>query len=169
MIYGPNPLRLATSTNLYDWKAAGVLFQQEGGARDPNVVCHGGRYILAYVTRNSILARTSQDLRHWSTEPVEIFRMRRTGDPESPSIVEHDAQFYLFWCLWDAADAVNGAYDHQTFVYRSSDPLDFKEAPCVEELKAHAPEVFQDESGDWFISSVEWPSRGMSIAPLAWE
>jgi len=169
MVYGPNPLRLAASTNLYDWKPAGVLFQQEGGARDPNVVLHGGRYILAYVTRNSILARTSQDLRHWSTQPVEVFRMRRSGDPESPSIVECNGQFYLFWCLWDASDAVSGAYDYRTFVYRSSNPLDFKDAPCVAELKAHAPKVFQDESGDWFISSVEWPSRGVSIAPLAWK
>jgi beta-fructofuranosidase len=54
-------------------------------------------------------------------------------------------------------------------VFRSGDPLDFKAAPCVAELKAHAPEVFRDEDGDWFISSVEWPHRGVSLAPLAWK
>jgi beta-fructofuranosidase len=169
MIYGPSPLRLATSTNLFDWQPAGALFEQKGGARDPNVFFHDGRYILYYVTGNAVLARTSTDLKHWSADPIEVFRMRRGGDPESPSIVERDGRFYLFVCLWDAADEVNGAYDNRTFVFRSADPLDFKAAPCVAELKAHAPEVFRDEDGDWFISSVEWPHRGVSLAPLAWE
>jgi len=169
MIYGPSPLRLATSTNLHDWQPVGPLFAQQGGARDPNLLFHDGHYILYYVTGNAILARTSTDLRNWSADAVEVFRMRRGGDPESPSIVEHGGHFYLSWCLWDAADEPNGAYDNRTFVFRSSNPLDFRSAPCVAELKAHAPEVFRDEDGDWFISSVEWPHRGVSIAPLAWE
>jgi len=169
MIYGPDPLRMATSPDLYNWKPAGALFAQAGGARDPGVIFHDGRYILFYVTGNAILARTSSDLRNWSTNAVEIFRMRRGGDPESPSLVEHDGLFYLFWCLWDATDAANGAYDQRTFVFRSANPLDFHHAPCVAELQAHAPEIFRDEDGDWFISSAEWPKRGVSIAPLAWE
>jgi acetyl esterase/lipase len=169
MIYGPNPLRMATSSDLYDWKPVGALFTQKGGARDPSIIRHGNQYILLYVTGNTILARTSSDLRNWSAEAAEIFRMRRGGDPESPTIVERDGQFYLFWCLWDAADMVNGAYDNRTFVYRSANPMDFRDAPCVAQLQAHAPEVFRDEDGDWFISSVEWPKRGVSIAPLVWK
>jgi hypothetical protein len=39
----------------------------------------------------------------------------------------------------------------------------------VAELQAHAPEIFHDEVGDWYISSVEWPHRGVSIAPLTWQ
>ena len=89
--------------------------------------------------------------------------------PESPSVVERDGQFYLFWCLWDAADKVNGCYDNRTFVFRSAKAMDFRDAPCVAQLQAHAPEVFRDEDGDWFISSVEWPKRGVSIAPLVWK
>lgn len=169
MIYGPGPLRLATSTNLLDWTPTGTLFEQTGGARDPGVIFHDGRYILFYVTETAVLARTSINLREWSADAVEIFRMRRGGEPESPNIVERDGQFYLFVCLWDAKDAPNGAYDNRTFVFRSANPLDFQKAPCVAQLQAHAPEIFRDEDGDWFISSVEWPHRGVSVAPLAWE
>ena len=168
MVYGPASFRLATSKNLYDWKPAGAMFSQEGSSRDPSVFFYNGQYGMAYVGNNAILARMSRDFRHWSSTPTEIFRMHRGGDPESPSIVERNGQFYLFYCLYDGKDEINGAYDYRTFVYRSSNPLDFKNAPLVAELKAHASEVFQDEDGDWFISSVEWPCRGVSIAPLRW-
>lgn len=85
--------------------------------------------------------------------------------PNRPASWSHDGQFYLFFCLWDAADEVNGAYDNRTFVFRSGKPLNFRNTPCVAELKAHASEVFCDEDGDWFIASVEWPHRGVSLAP----
>jgi hypothetical protein len=48
------------------------------------------------------------------------------------------------------------------------DPLRFELENEVTVVDAHAPEVFQDENGDWFISSAEWPHRGVSIAPLTW-
>lgn len=51
---------------------------------------------------------------------------------------------------------------------RSEDPLRFDGRP-VARLEAHAPEVFRDEDGQWYISSAEWPARGVSIAKLAWE
>jgi beta-fructofuranosidase len=35
-------------------------------------------------------------------------------------------------------------------------------------LKSHAPEIFQDEAGNWYISSVEWPNRGVSVDKLEW-
>ncbi|MEJ2383420.1 MAG: hypothetical protein P8Y54_03385, partial [Xanthomonadales bacterium] len=35
-------------------------------------------------------------------------------------------------------------------------------------LKSHAPEIFQDETGNWYISSVEWPNRGVSVDKLEW-
>ena len=98
MIYGPTPIRMATSADLYDWKPGGTLFAQTSGARDPSVLFHDGRYIVFYVTGNAVLARTSADLRKWSADAAEVFRMRRGGDPESPSVVERDGQFYLFWC-----------------------------------------------------------------------
>ena len=168
MVYGPTDLRLATSTNLYEWKPSGTLFSQGGDTRDPSIFFHNGRYVMIYVADNSIFARISCDTQRWSDKPTEIFRAPR-GVPESPSIVEHNGQFYLFYCVYDGADEINGAYDYRTYVYRSENPLDFQKAPLVAELKAHAPEIFQDEDGDWFISSVEWPQRGVSIAPLTWK
>lgn len=168
MVYGPTSMRLATSTDLYDWRPAGSLFSERGGARDPSVFLHDGRYVMIYIADNSIFARRSRDLQHWDDEPREILRIPPGRAPESPSIVEHAGQFYLFYCVYDSADEINGAYDYRTYVYRSPNPLDFQRAPCVAELKAHAPEIFQDEDGDWFITSVEWPQRGVSIAPLAW-
>lgn len=169
MVYGPDPLRLAISDDLYHWQPAGALFHQPGGARDPHLLWHDGRYVLSYCTRSAVFARWSTDLRTWSAEPVELHRLHRGGDPESPCIVARDGWFYLFYCLYDADDQVNGAYDYRTFVHRSADPLDFRDAPCVAQLPAHAPEVVCDEDGDWYLSSVEWPRRGVSLARLTWE
>lgn len=169
MIYGPTALRMAVSTNLYDWTPTGALFVADHGARDPGIIKFNGQYLLYYTTKNTVMARTSTDLLHWSTNSVEIFHMRRGGVPESPTIVGKDGQFYLFWCIWDDRDIVNGNYDNRTFVFRASSPFGFNQAPCVAELRAHAPEIFRDEDGDWFIASVEWPQRGVSIARLVWE
>jgi beta-fructofuranosidase len=69
--------------------------------------------------------------------------------------------------IWDRK-TVQGAYQHRSYVYQSDDPLRF-DGKAVTHLEAHAPEIFQDEDGQWFISSAEWPKRGVSIAKLAWE
>jgi beta-fructofuranosidase len=165
MVYGPDPVRLAVSKDLYNWELKGALFTGHPTTRDPNILFHDGKYLLTNTVENYLLLRTSGDLVRWS-EPVEIFRMNRKGDPESPVMVFYDNAFYLFWCIWDDD---NGPYDNRTFVYRSEDPFNFKDAPLVAELKAHAPEVICDEYGNWYISSAEWPYRGISVAPLAWE
>jgi len=165
MIYGPTDMRLATSTDLFDWTPQGALFTQDGGARDPCVLLHDGRYIIVYVAHHTVFARTSPDLRQWDAEPVEIFRMTRPGTPESPVLIERDGSFYLLWCIYDGT---NGSYDNRTFVYRSDDALSFIDAAQVSAFEAHAPEVVQDTDGEWFVSSVEWPRRGMSLAMLEW-
>ena len=126
---------------------------------------HNGEYIMVYVAGHSVWARTSTDLEDWSGEPREIFRMSRPGAPESPVLVSRDDTFYLFWCIYDGT---HGPYDRRTFVYASDDPLDFHNCEPISTFAAHAPEAFQDEDNDWFVSSVEWPHRGLSIAPLKW-
>jgi len=166
MIYGPNPMRLATSTDLWTWTPEGTLFSEAHGLRDPCVLLLDGRCIIIYVTGNSLLTRTSTDLRTWSAEPVEVFRMTRPGDPESPVLLLCDGLFYLFWCIYDGT---HGPYDHRTFVFRSGSPFDFTGRGPIAEVPAHAPEVIVDEDGDWYLSSAEWPHRGVSVAPLAWE
>jgi beta-fructofuranosidase len=93
-------------------------------------------------------------------------------DPESPTLVHRDGTFYLFVCgwngVWDKKD-LSGAYQHVTYVFRSDDPFAFDGSQELCRLSAHAPEIFQDERGDWYISSAEWPHRGVSVAPLIWE
>ena len=37
------------------------------------------------------------------------------------------------------------------------------------ELRAHAPEIVQDEKGDYFISSADYPQRGINLARLVWK
>ena len=64
---------------------------------------------------------------------------------------------------------LSGAYQHITYVFRSEDPYGFDGSRELCRLSAHAPEIFQDERGDWHISSAEWPHRGVSVAPLVWE
>ena len=89
-----------------------------------------------------------------------------------PSVVRYQDTFYLFVCGWNGQwdrTEIQGAYQHKTYVYQSNDPLKFDPQNEVAVLDAHAPEIFQDEVGDWFISSVEWPHRGVSIARLVWE
>ena len=73
-------------------------------------------------------------------------------------------------CSWDGVwdrKEIQGAYQHKTYVYQSYDPLDFGNE-AITTLNSHAPEIFQDEEGQWYISSVEWPNRGVSVDRLTW-
>lgn len=114
---------------------------------------------------------TSRDLESWEEVKV-VLRMSDGIDPESPTLIRYQGTFYLFVCgwngVWDRKD-LNGAYQHVTYVYQSNDPFAFDASREICRLEAHAPEVFQDESGQWYISSAEWPNRGISVARLVWE
>jgi beta-fructofuranosidase len=165
VFYGPRDMRLATSPDLYHWTPQGAVFSDDPSTRDPCVLEHDGVYHIVYVAGNALYVRISQDLVHWSDEAVEIFRMTRPGDPESPVLVFRDGWFYLFWCIYDGT---NGLYENRTFVMRSESLTGFHEAPVIAELQSHAPELIVAEDGQWYISSVEWPHRGVSLAPLAW-
>lgn len=172
MVYGPSPIRLAVSKDLKNWESRGNLFSQEDGARDPNLLLHEGVYYISYCSQRSVLTRMSKDLRHWS-EPKTIFTAD-SFDPESPTLIHFNDTFYLFVCSWDGEwdrKELQGAYQHKTYVYQSDDLLSFGigDEKEVAQLNSHAPEVFQDEQGQWYISSVEWPNRGVSIDRLNWE
>lgn len=171
MIYGPSPIRYATSKDLWHWTPRGPLFRQDGGARDPSVLYQNGTYYLSYTTKLSILVRTSRDLVHWS-EPTTVFSLApdETGGPESPTLLALHGGFYLIWCRWDAKLSAAGfSYQDRSWVYHSDDPLNFRGRSPVAELPGHAPELFQDEDGDWWISSAERPHRGVSLARVRWE
>ena len=170
MIYGPAPLRMATSQNLLEWTPLGPIgVATNSSDRDPNFMLYDGVYYLTYCAGNSIRTATSTNLRDW-TAPVEIFRPEKESyQCESPFLMHHEGMFYLFWCVWDSGDRNGNAYDDRTFVYCSDNPLDFKGKPLLAELKAHAPEIIRDDNGQWYISSAEYPKRGISIAKLSWK
>ena len=115
---------------------------------------------------------TSKNLMNWS-KPRIILKTNKF-DPESPSMIFHDNTFYLFVCAWvddwDGTD-IQGAYTHKAYVYNSDDLNDFgtDDQKKITVLKGHAPEIFQGEDGQWYISSVEWPYRGVSIDKLEWK
>ena len=170
MVYGPSPMRLALSEDMLTWQPAGALFAEGGGARDPCILEWGGLYHMVYCTEFEVRLRTSADLRDWGAAST-ILRMGGNVAPESPCLVRHGEAFLLFVCGWDGVwdeTAVQGAYQHLTYVYQSEDLLGFDGCRPVTRLHSHAPEVFQGEEGEWYISSVEWPARGLSLARLAW-
>jgi beta-fructofuranosidase len=171
MVYGPTPLRLATSPDLSTWKPQGTIYRPPASGRDPNMLRWNDRYYMVYCVEDRVEACTSINLKDWSPSKT-IVVMPKGVAPESPSLVRCCDTFYLFVCGWDGIwdqKTVEGAYQHVTYVYQSSDPLDFTAKEPVTRLDSHAPEIFQDEQGDWYISSAEWPKRGISIAPLRWQ
>lgn len=169
MIYGPIPFRMAVSRDLYDWKPKGPIHINEKYGRDPSLMVWKGTYYLVYCSGNVVKASTSKDLVDW-TEPVEIFKGEvETYQCESPTLIRNDGKFYLFWCLWDTANKNGNGYDERSFVYCSNNPLDFHGQPLVTELATHAPEIFQGEDKHWYISSAQYPNRGINVARLVWK
>lgn len=172
MVYGHSPIRLATSSNLYDWEPKGELFSDSDGARDPNILLYQGTYYLTYCSIKSVRMASSKDLITWS-KPQTILKTNKF-DPESPSLIFHNNTFYLFVCAWeddwDGKD-IQGAYTHKAYVYNSDDLTDFgvDNEKEITVLNSHAPEIFKGEDGQWYISSVEWPYRGVSIDKLEWQ
>lgn len=170
MIYGPVPLRYAVSEDLYKWTPKGSLAAPPDG-RDPSVIFWDGAYHIMVCGVHEVVMARSEDL-VTCIDPRSILKMKDGIDPESPSIAHHNGTFYLFVCgwngQWDRKD-IRGAYRHVTYVYQSDNPYAFDADKEVTRLDAHAPEIFQGEDGDWYISSAEWPHRGVSIARLVWE
>lgn len=181
MVYGHSPIRFAISSDLINWEPKGNLFKPLkvsnnmeklfGDARDPSLLYHNGTYYIVYCATKSVRMRESKDFVNWSEEKT-IFRTE-TFDPESPTLIFHNNTFYLFVCSWDGhwdQKEIVGAYQHNTYVLQSNDIMDFgtDHEKEVAHLHAHAPEIFQDEKGQWYISSVEWPNRGVSVDKLKW-
>jgi len=170
MLYGPAPLRRATTPDLRRWTPRGELAGAPAG-RDPSVLVWNDVYHLLVCGRREVRMAVSRDLVHWEDDRP-ILRMKAGVDPESPCLIRHDNTFYLFVCGWDGAwdqRDLSGAYQHATYVYASDDLARFTSRCELPAIRAHAPEVFRGEDGGWYVSSAEWPCRGVSIAPLVWE
>jgi hypothetical protein len=172
MVYGHSPIRLAISSDLFKWTPKGTLFEEEKGARDPNLIFHNGTYYLTYCSEKCVRMRTSKDLLQWTD--AKTILTTNEFDPESPSVIFHNNTFYLFVCSWREGQwdriGLMGAYTHEALVYASMDITDFgiDTEKQITKLNAHAPEIFQGEDGQWYISSVVYPDMGVSVDKLEW-
>lgn len=169
----------ADSMDLYTWKDKGKLSIKSGN-RDPGIMYWDGTYYLVMCNDRSVTLVTSRNFVNWS-DPVDIFTAPEADwNCESPTLMRYNDTFYLFWCLWDSGGS--GAklpalydghdpsiYDYRTYVYASDTPTDFNNRSPVTELKAHAPEIIRGEKGDYFISSADYPQRGINLARLVWK
>jgi arabinan endo-1,5-alpha-L-arabinosidase len=170
MIYGPTPIRYAVSMDMFKWIPMRTLGNAPEG-RDPSILFWNDTYYLIVCGIHDVRIATSRDFTNWD-QHAPILTMKKGVDPESPSIVRYNNTFYLFVCGWNGVwdrKELQGAYQHITYVYQSDNPLKFDVKNEVTTVNSHAPEIFQDEKGDWYISSVECPHRGVSIARLSWE
>ncbi|MFA5203349.1 MAG: hypothetical protein WC708_02995 [Lentisphaeria bacterium] len=170
MVYGPHSFRAAESTDLENWRLRGEWFHdEEGGSRDPQVLFHGGKWILSYCSENEVRCRIAQDCATWSD--FKILRAMPAGvSPESPFLFVREGAFYLAVCTWDGVwdrTQVSGAYQSRTLVFAAESLPELATAPLLCELQAHAPEFLQLD-GRWFMSSAEYPQRGINIAELEW-
>lgn len=166
MFYSPREIRYATSADLYTWEPQGTAFPVPGSTRDPMVLKVGGAFIMYLCTDGGqIVCWTSPDLLQWAEGGVVYQHANPAAACESPFVVALGGIFYLFYTIYDGT---HGNYDNRTYVYASEDPLSFPDSQWVADLPAHAPEVFADDDGKWYITSVEWPNRGISIARLDW-
>lgn len=170
MIYGPAPLRRATSTDLYHWTPCGPL-NNPPITRDSNLFFWNDTWHVLTCGVSDVRTATLDSFSSCGESRV-ILKTKGGVDPESPTLIQHAGTFYLFVCdwngVWDKKD-LQGAYQHITRVYQSDDPYHFDPSREIAQIEAHAPEIFKGESGEWYISSAEWPSRGISIAPLEWK
>ncbi len=168
MIYSPDPFRRAVSADLAHWTAEGdVLHLNDNAARDPNLFEDEEGYGLVFLKNDGLYLSRSTDLKHFD-EPICLFENRADYSMESPILKKIDGWYYLFYCIYDDHDRINGSYDYRTYVFAARTLETFSNVPCIAQLNAHAPELFQDEQGDWYIASAEWPHRGVSIAPIEW-
>ncbi len=190
MFYGPAPMRYATADELTHWMENPVHLIDaplDSCHRDQMVIQHEDRWLM-YATGIAdrcgvISVFESNDLQHWRFIRYALRTTREAprnppwGATESPFVVAIDSAFYLFITYTDCAP--NGYHD--TLVFRSEDPTDFgtytgnNATETVTQLHAHAPEVIQDDDGQWYITSCGWRGcgtvieGGVGIAPILWE
>jgi hypothetical protein len=169
LLYAPTPMRLATSKDLYSWKLCGEAFVcNHPSARDPNIMEENGRYTVVYIQESTLYIRESYDLRTYS-EPSVLFDGPQGVSLESPILKYINGLYYLIYCIYNHRDRINGSYDYRTYVHAAKTIKGLYDSPKLATLRAHAPELFQDEQGDWYLASAEWPNRGISIAPMGWK
>jgi beta-fructofuranosidase len=170
-IYKPQQDRMV-SEDLEHWTYAGKLnvpIDGVGGdVRDPQISVIDGVYHMVMCCCDKVGLSTSEDFVTWTDMTVIFKPDNDQWRTESPFLVPYDGRYYLFWTLWDTGDLTTSGYSTKTFVQCSDSLLNFNGDP-IAEFCGHAPNVIQDADRDWFISSTDYPHRGISVAPLEWK
>jgi len=160
------------SDDLENWTYAGKLnvpIDGVGGeVRDPQISVIDGVYHVVICCCDKVGLSTSEDFIEWTDMRVIFKPENDAWRTESPFLVPYDGRYYLFWALWDTGDLSGYGYPTRSFVQCSDDLWNFRGDPIVE-FSAHAPNVIQDADGNWFMSSADYPHRGISVAPLEWK
>ncbi|MFI4974115.1 MAG: hypothetical protein ACHP84_06220 [Caulobacterales bacterium] len=165
-------IHLATSRDLETWRRhpANPMIVDGFDARDPMVVRLRDRWALYYTATSTpkggahvVKAAFSDDLVHWSGAR-EVFRHSKTGayggPTESPFVVTRRGVHYLFV-------TANEPYN-STIVYRSDNPLTWRQSDVAGTFPAHAAEVVRTHDGRWYVSRAGWGQGGVYLAELIW-
>lgn len=177
MFYGcGHAIALATSEDGITFKrklntnSQSLLFEREGGSRDPMVIRVGGLWLCYYTAepdrRGLDYCRTSKDLATWGKPKIVAFGGQAgTGETtaECPFVVARGPYYYLF-------RTQHYADNPQTSIYRSKDPMDFginNDKYFVCRLPVAAPEIVLYE-GQYYIAALVPNLKGIRIAKLKW-
>ena len=190
---GPSPMRLATSLDLNHWMEHDTTITGaplDSCHRDSMVMRRKDGGWLMYITGITeemygvISVLESDDLVNWRFLRYALETAGNAplnpawGATESPYVVEIDGLHYLFITY----TRCNPENYHNTLVFCSEDPTNFgtytgdnEDAVVVAKLHAHAPEIIQDDDGQWYITTCGWRDfgtvieGGVGIAKLEWQ
>lgn len=188
MHYGPSPMSLAVSRDMYEWFGYPVNIKNEpcmAMHRDHFVLkTNDGRYLM-YVTgikdgMGCITLASSDDLINWEFRGYALTSAESAGlncawgATESPFVVFRGGLYYLFITYTDSSSLTY----NNTLVFVSENPYYFgcypESAVPVASLYAHAPEIIH-ENGEDFITTCGWTTRPnpnpgcVSAARLMWK
>ncbi|NIM94800.1 MAG: hypothetical protein GTO18_13960 [Anaerolineales bacterium] len=176
----------APLSDVRDWTHHGIVFEEEGGVRDPEVFWVGDRWMMIYCRRvdfggrygESVVSyRYSDDLFNWGERAGDLVRgledTQWFGSSESPFLYPREEGWYLF------VTHVGPANYHRTKVWFSADPTDFgMDEDHITVLFTHAAQVFEFDGKTWITNTgchstfygFEFPSDiGVEVAELVWD
>jgi hypothetical protein len=179
-------IRLRTSPDLLHWSEPRVLFEDGFQARDPMVLWLDEKNLWAmYYTATEcpdgghhlVGVRTSSDLIHWSeriSAYMDFHEGTSYGPTESPFVIRRGDWYYLFIGPrpYDSPTESMPNWEHPgyvgTDVFRGRRWDRWTNADYIGHIRAHAPEIVRDVTGDWYASHAGIHQGGFYLTRLNW-